>query len=213
MLASFSTSAFFTAWLSGTATGLGLFFVVGAQSAYIIKQGIMRAHLPSILAVCALTDFVMIFASVLGLQVLIAWLPGLTEFVRWGGVAFLAWYGLRSGLRAWRVPAQAQDAGGRVRYSRGAAIAGALAFTILNPHFWLDIVVVGSLAQSFSEARLAYAFGAMTASLVWLAALGFGTHLLAPLLANPRAARVIDGTIAVVMLALAFSLATRPMLA
>jgi len=211
MLASFSSSTFFTAWLSGTATGLGLFFVVGAQSAYIIKQGIMRAHLRSILAVCAVTDFVMIFASVLGLQVLIAWLPGLTEFVRWGGVGFLAWYGARSGLRALRAPVESDGAAVRVRYSRGAAIAGALAFTILNPHFWLDIVVVGSLAQTFSEARLAYAFGAMTASLIWLAALGFGTHLLAPMLSNPRAMRIMDGVIAGVMLVLAISLATRPL--
>ena len=203
-----TSSASVAAWLSGTATGLGLFMVVGAQSAYIIKQGVMRAHLGSILAVCAATDLVMIFCSVLGLQALITWMPGLTEIIRWGGVVFLAWYGLRSGLRAWR-PAADKGESGTTHYGRGAAIAGAFGFTLLNPHFWLDIVVVGSLAQSFTDARYAFALGATTASLVWLALLGCGARLLAPLFRNPRAWRLLDAVIAIVMWTLAISLSVR----
>lgn len=211
MFATFASSSLFSAWLSGTATGLGMFVVVGAQSAFILKQGLMRAHLFSILAVCAITDFLMIFASVLGLQALLAWLPGLTEVIRWVGVAFLSWYGLQSALRAWRAGSQGNGAHAHACHTRRAAIAGALAFTLLNPHFWLDMVVVGSLAQAFSDARLGFALGATTASVVWLAALGYGSRLLSPLFANPRAWRVLDSCVAVIMLVLAAFLAARPL--
>ena len=208
MFASLSPSLLFTAWLSGVGTGLGLFMVVGAQGAFIIKQGLMRAHLSTVIAVCALTDMVMIVGSVLGLQLLVAWAPGLTEYIRWGGVAFLAWYGLRSALRAWR-GAEGVSPGSAVRYERGAAIAGALAFTLINPHFWLDIVMVGSIAQTFTDARMLYALGAISASLVWLMVLACGARLLAPWFEHPRAWRILDGIIAVVMLCLASSLAQR----
>lgn len=208
MFATLTSSSLLSAWLSGTATGLGLFMVVGAQSAYIIKQGIMRAHLGSILAVCAATDLVMIFCSVLGLQALVTWMPGLTEIIRWSGVVFLGWYGLRSGLRAWR-PAAGKGEIGKTHYGRGAAIVGAFGFTLLNPHFWLDIMVVGSLAQSFTDARYAFALGATTASLLWLGLLGCGARLLAPVFSNPRAWRLLDGVIAVVMWTLAITLSMR----
>lgn len=209
MFATLSPSLMFTAWLSGVGTGLGLFMVVGAQSAFIIKQGLMRAHLGTVLMVCALTDIVMIVGSVLGLQALVAWAPGLTAYIRWAGVAFLVWYGLRSGLRAWRGTAGV-SAGSTVRHERGAAIAGALAFTLVNPHFWLDIVLVGSIAQTFTDARMLYALGAISASLLWLTLLACGARLLAPWFEQPRAWRILDGIIAVVMVILAFSLIQRP---
>jgi len=208
MFATLSPSIMFTAWLSGVGTGLGLFMVVGAQSAFIIKQGLMRAHLFTVLAVCALTDIVMIVGSVLGLQALLAIAPGLTEYIRWGGVAFLAWYGFRSGLRAWRGTAGVSPAS-TVRHERGAAIAGALAFTLINPHFWLDIVMVGSIAQTFSDARMLYALGAISASLLWLTLLACGARLLAPWFERPSAWRILDGVIAAVMICLAVSLALR----
>jgi len=208
MLATFTPSLLLSAWFSGIATGLGLFMVVGAQSAFILKQGVMRTHLMPVLAVCAVTDFIMIFASVMVLQALVAWLPGLTSFIRWAGVLFLLWYGLQSARRAiWPQPA-GKDAA-QVRPGRGAAIAGALGFTLLNPHFWLDIVVVGSIAQSFTDARLAFAFGAATASAVWLSVLGLGSRLLAPLFTRPGAWRLLDAGVACVMLALAVGLSVR----
>jgi L-lysine exporter family protein LysE/ArgO len=209
MLATLSPSLMLTAWLSGVGTGLGLFMVVGAQSAFIIKQGLMRAHVRTVVAVCALTDVVMIISSVLGLQALLSWAPGLTEYIRWAGVAFLAWYGLRSGVRAWHVSTSAAP-GSTVRHERGAAIVGALAFTLVNPHFWLDIVMVGSIAQTFTDARMLYALGAISASLLWLTLLACGARLLAPWFEQPRAWRILDGIIAVVMLGLAFTLALRP---
>ncbi|AZY47861.1 LysE/ArgO family amino acid transporter [Bordetella avium] len=204
-----TSPAFFTAWVSGTATGMGLFAVVGAQSAFILRQGLMRAHLLTVLATCALIDAVFIFGSVLGLQTLLTWLPGLTTAILWFGVTFLVWYGLQSARRAWR--------GGSLAHcreaapSRRAALLGALGFSLLNPHFWLDMVVVGSLANGFSDARLAFAAGALTASLIWLAVLGLGSRLFAPLFSDARAWRVLDGLIALVMLGLAWSLAAGSM--
>ncbi|MCD0503586.1 LysE/ArgO family amino acid transporter [Bordetella petrii] len=177
-LASFP--ALFTAWASGTATGLGLFAVVGAQSAFILRQGLMRAHLLSVLVLCAAIDAVFIFASVWGLQAVAEWFPWLTQAILWFGVAFLGWY---------------------------AALLAATGFTLLNPHFWLDMMVVGSLAHGFDQARLAFAAGALTASIVWLAVLGIGSRLFAPWFEDARAWRVLDGAIALVMAALAAKLA------
>jgi len=206
MLFSLPLPALFSAWLSGTATGLGLFAVVGAQSAYILRQGLMRAHLLSILAVCALIDALFIFGSVTGLQALTRWFPGLTHAVLWFGVAFLAWYALQSARRALRKGGGLEAARQAVP-SRGAALLGAIGFTLLNPHFWLDMMVVGSLAHGFDDARLAFATGALTASVLWLAVLGIGSRLCAPLFSDPRAWRVLDGMIAVVMAGLAVRLA------
>lgn len=205
MMFTLSSPAFFTAWSSGAATGLGLFAVVGAQSAFILRQGLMRAHLLSILAMCAAIDAVFIFSSVWGLQQLTEWFPSLTQVVLWFGVAFLGWYAIQSARRAWR--------GGNLAAcraaipSRGAALLGAVGFSLLNPHFWLDMMVVGSLAHSFDDARMAYATGVLSASLMWLAVLGVGSRLFAPLFSDPRAWRVLDALIALVMGALAVSLA------
>ncbi len=208
MFVTLTSPMLFSAWFSGMATGLGLFMVVGAQSAFILKQGVMRTHLLTVLAVCMLTDFVMIFGSVLVLQALVTWLPGLTSFVRWSGVIFLLWYGLKSARRAWS-PAGAQASAPHMRTGRVAAIAGALGFTLLNPHFWLDIVMVGSIAQTHSDARMAFAFGAATASAIWLSALGLGARLLAPLFNRPGAWRVMDAGVACIMLALALALSVK----
>lgn len=195
-----------SAWASGIATGLGLFAVVGAQSAFILRQGLMRAHLLSILALCALIDALFIFGSVLGLQAIMDWAPWLTGAVLWFGVAFLSWYAIQSARRAWQAPSSVQHARQGLS-SRRAALLGALGFSLLNPHFWLDMMVVGSLAQNFNEARLAFAAGTLTASLMWLLVLGAGSRALAPLFSDPRAWRVLDGLIAIVMAALACLLA------
>jgi len=208
MFAAFSPTVLFSAWFSGMATGLGLFMVVGAQSAFILKQGVMRQHLAPVLLVCMLTDLLMIFGSVLVLQTVVAAVPGLTTYIRWGGVAFLLWYGLNSAVRVWRPATSAAQTQGRLD-GRLTAIAGALGFTLLNPHFWLDIVIVGSIAQTFSDARLAFAFGAATASAIWLLTLGLGARLLSPFFARPAAWRVMDAIVAGVMLTLAVALSMK----
>lgn len=201
-----SHSSLFSAWASGIATGMGLFAVVGAQSAFILRQGLMRAHLTSVLLICALIDAVFILASVWGLQAVTARLPGLSQAILWFGVSFLLWYAFQSARRA------LTHTGGLVAAqqavpSRRGALLGAAGFSLLNPHFWLDMMVVGSLADRFEEARMGFAVGALTASIVWLAILGTGSCLFAPLFSNPRAWRVLDGIIAVIMVCLALGLA------
>lgn len=205
-----TSPAVLTAWVSGTATGLGLFAVVGAQSAFILRQGLVRAHLFSILAICALLDAICIFAGVLGLQAVVNGFPWLTHAVLWFGVAFLTGYGLRSAMRAIRAQSGLTVAR-TVVPSRTAALLAATGFTLLNPHFWLDIMVLGSLAHGFDEARLAFAAGALTASVLWLTVLGIGSRVFAPYFSNPNAWRILDGMIAIIMMALAARLAFNAM--
>lgn len=201
-----TSSSFFSAWASGAATGLGLFAVVGAQSAFILRQGLMRLHLPAILLICGLIDMVFIFASIWGLQAMVEWFPWLTSFVLWFGVAFLLWYACQSARRALRTDSQLVVAQQAVP-TRRAALLAAVGFSVLNPHFWLDMVIVGSLAHGFADARYGFAAGAFTASIIWLLALGTGARLLAPLFSSPRAWRVLDGLIAIIMAGLAIGLA------
>jgi len=207
VFASLPHSSHLLAWSSGTATGLGLFAVVGAQSAFILRQGMMRAHVGWVIVSCALIDVLFIVASVTSLQTLTHYVPSLTQYVLWLGVVFLIWYALQSARRAWR-PGTGLAPANQTAQSRQAAMVGAVAFSLLNPHFWLDMVVIGSLANGFQQARLAFASGAITASVLWLIVLGCGATLLAPLLQSTRAWRVLDASIAVIMLALAARLGT-----
>lgn len=198
----------FSAWLSGLVTGLGLFAAVGAQSAFILRQGLMRAHVISVLMVCALADAILIFASVLSLRALTGALPWLMSAVAWCGVVFLTVYAIRAAHRALRARSALVPADSVAR-SRKGAVLGALAFTLLNPHFWIDMALVGSLAHGFGTASLEYASGAICASVLWLLALGTGARLLAPVFRDARAWRLLDGSVAVVMAGMALRLALR----
>ena len=196
------------AWFSGAATGIGLFAVVGAQSAFILRQGILRQHVIPVIATCAAIDATFIFASVNGLKTLTHALPWLTTALLWGGVSFLMWYALQSARRA-------ISGGGGLKVedgdggSRNAAMLAAAGFSLINPHFWLDMLVIGSIADNFGQARLSFATGVVTASWVWLTVQGLGARLLAPLFRKPGTWRVLDGVIAVVLGVLAVTLAVR----
>ncbi|MCL7713271.1 LysE/ArgO family amino acid transporter [Stenotrophomonas mori] len=197
-----------SAWLSGAGTGIGLFAVVGAQSAFILRQGILRQHVIPVIATCFAIDAAFIFASVAGLRTLTEQLPWLTTGLLWGGIAFLGWYALQSARRA------VAGGGGMhlddsAESSRRAAMLAAAGFSVVNPHFWLDMVVVGSIADNFGHARTAFAAGVVTASALWLTAQGLGARLLAPLFDKPGTWRVLDGTIAVILSVLALTLALR----
>jgi L-lysine exporter family protein LysE/ArgO len=194
------------AWLSGAATGIGLFAVVGAQSAFILRQGIARNHILAIIATCAVIDAAFIFASVAGLRRLTDALPWLTGALLWGGVAFLLWYALQSARRAIAGTGglQVDETQGN---SRKAMMLAAAGFSVINPHFWLDMVVIGSIADNFGAARMNFAAGVATASLIWLIAQGLGARALAPLFTKPRTWRVLDGSIAVILCVLALGLA------
>ncbi len=208
MFSVISAQAAGSAWLSGAGIGIGLFAIVGAQSAFILRQGILRQHVIAIVATCFAIDATFILASVAGLRQLTAQLPWLTTVLLWGGVAFLTWYAAQSARRA------VAGGGGMKLDDNGeqslrAALMAAAGFSIINPHFWLDMMVIGSIADNFGESRMAFAIGVVTASGVWLTVQGLGARMLAPLFTKPSTWRILDGTIAVILSVLALTLAIR----
>ncbi len=193
--------------LDGLLTGLSLIVAIGAQNAFLLRQGLRRVRVGAIVAVCTLSDFVLIVAGVSGIGAVVRHAAWALVLVRCIGVAFLAWYGLTSAWRARRRSAlTAAPDGAR---SRGAAVRQALAFTWLNPHVYLDtVVLLGSVANAHGPSgRWWFAIGAGTASALWFTGLGFGARLLAPLLATARAWQFLDLLIGVTMVLLALKLA------
>ncbi|ALE73166.1 amino acid transporter [Pseudonocardia sp. EC080610-09] len=191
----------------GFGTGLSLIAAIGAQNAFVLRQGLRREHVPAVVVFCVLADLVLVTAAVAGVGLALSGVPGLAEVVRWGGVVYLVAYGLLAARRAVRPGTLTADARGGAR--RLAPVLGsAAALTFLNPHMLLDLLVLGSLAAAHGDdGRWAFAAGVMAASLTWFAGLGFGAARLAGLFARPVAWRVLDGVVATVMLGLAAGLA------
>lgn len=191
---------------TGLLTGAALIIAIGAQNAYVLRQGIKREHVLPIVVICALSDALLICAGVAGMGALVTAAPTLVTAVRWVGAAFLVGYGLLAARRALR-PGRLVGAGAAGGVSRRTAIATVLAFTWLNPHVYLDtLVFVGSVATTHGAQRWWFGAGAAAASVLWFAGLGYGARLLAPLFARPRAWQILDGVIAVVMVALGAAL-------
>lgn len=195
--------------LDGLFTGLSLIVAIGAQNAYVLRAGLRADHVGPVVAVCMLSDFILITAGVAGIGAIVARAGWALLAVRWFGVAFLAWYGLSSAWRARRPSALAAAAGDRRAAGRAAALRKTLALTWLNPHVYLDTVaLLGSVANAHgSPGRWWFAAGACLASALWFTALGFGARFAAGLLATPRAWQVLDLLIAVTMLIIAARLA------
>ena len=192
--------------LSGFALGASLIIAIGAQNAFILRQGLIRSHVFVLCLICALSDALLITAGVAGLGTIIAQSPVLITVVTLGGAAFLASYAVMAFRRAWR-PA-AMVAGAPEGLGLKAAVLACLAFTFLNPHVYLDtVVLLGSLSAAFEgRERFAYGAGAALSSFVWFFGLGYGARLLAPLFAKPAAWRVLDVLIGLVMSLLAIGL-------
>jgi L-lysine exporter family protein LysE/ArgO len=194
--------------VAGLLTGLSLIIAIGAQNAYVLRQGLARAHVRPIVVICTLSDFALIIAGVAGLGTVVHYAAWALQVVRWLGVAFLTWYGLTSAWRA-RHPKALTAAPGTAAVSRRATVNRALALTWLNPHVYLDtVLLLGSVASTHGPSgRWWFAAGACLGSALWFSALGFGSRLLAPLLASPRAWQVLDLLIAGTMLLIAVELA------
>ncbi|MEO3931779.1 LysE/ArgO family amino acid transporter [Micrococcaceae bacterium Sec7.4] len=195
--------------VSGLASGLSLIVAIGAQNAFVLRQGVQRSHVVLVVAVCALSDLVLIVLGVSGVGVLIERAPAVLEVVRWAGAAFLLAYGAMAALRAVRgTQASLPDAGQKGTWA--AALGTCLALTWLNPHVYLDtVLLLGSLAGTHGpDGRWWFAAGAGFGSIVWFAALGAGARFLAPVFARPGSWRVLDGGIALVMVTLAVMLVT-----
>jgi L-lysine exporter family protein LysE/ArgO len=194
---------------TGAALGLGLIVAIGAQNAFVLRQGLRREHVGPVVALCALCDAVLMTAGVAGLATLLGTRPGLAWWLTAGGVVFLSAYSLRALWRAAH-PATLIAAAEQPGVSVGQALAQAAAFTLLNPHVYLDtVVLVGSVGAQQGDARWWFAAGASASSLLWFSALGFGARWLAPMFARPRAWQALDALIGLTMAVLAGLLAMR----
>lgn len=198
-----------TFFLRGFATSAALIVAIGAQNAFVLRQGLARSHVLPVVLVCALSDALLITLGVAGLGRWVQEHPSLLALTRWGGAAFLLAYAALAARRALAPHTLALQ--GAAEGDLRAALLACLAFTYLNPHCWLDtVVLLGSIAaQQPEDARASFGAGAVTASGVWFFALGYGARLLAPLFARPLAWRMLDATIAVVMMAIAAGLILR----
>lgn len=196
-----------TAFLQGWLMTAGLIVAIGAQNALVLRQGLMRAHVVPVVLVCTLSDWLLIALGVFGLGAAIQSSPLLLQLFRFGGAAFLIAYGARSALKAWRGDAALSQASGRGA-GLAATLTTTLAMTYLNPHVYLDTVVLlgGVGAQHGADGRIAFAAGAGLASLMWFVTLGFGAVAASRWLARPAAWRAIDGLVAVVMFGVAAQL-------
>jgi L-lysine exporter family protein LysE/ArgO len=191
---------------SGFGLGLALIVAIGAQNAFVLRQGLRGEHVVGVVAVCAVSDLVLIAAGVAGTGALLDRAPEAVTVVRWAGAAFLAAYGALAARRASR-PGAALRAQAAERTPLPTALLTAAALTWLNPHVYLDtVVLLGAVAAAQGELRWTFGAGAAVASVLWFSALGAGARLLRPAFARPSAWRVLDGLIAVVMLVLAVGL-------
>jgi L-lysine exporter family protein LysE/ArgO len=194
----------FSSALAGFVASVALIAAIGAQNAFVLRQGLRREHVLAVVAVCATSDALLIGAGIGGLGALIADRPAALAAIKWGGAAFLLGYAILAVRRAVRpgtlTPADRPPA------SLRATVLACLAFTYLNPHVYLDtVLLLGAVAQQH-RSQWAFGAGAVLASAVWFTALGVGARRLAPVLARPAAWRVLDGLIAALMAAIAVSL-------
>ncbi|MGJ7609005.1 LysE/ArgO family amino acid transporter [Variovorax sp. LT1R20] len=199
-----------TAFLNGFLMSLVLIVAIGAQNAYVLRQGLRREHVGAVVLFCAVGDAVLVGAGVAGMAQALQGRPTLATALAGLGAAFLCAYGLRALWRS-RQPGALQTTAQGVSLSRAAVVAQAAGFTLLNPHVYLDtVLLVGSAgAQYAGSLKVWFVVGASMASALWFTVLGFGARLLAPVFARPRAWQMLDALIGGTMLVLAAMLARR----
>ncbi|MEO6277162.1 LysE/ArgO family amino acid transporter [Roseateles sp.] len=209
--AALATSPAPAAFAQGWAMGAGLILAIGAQNALVLRQGLKREHVGAVVAVCTLSDWLLIALGVFGLGAQIQGSPQLLEVFRFGGAAFLLGYALLAARRAWRPVAGLQASGPAA--SLGATLSAAFALTYLNPHVYLDtVVLLGGLgARQPPTLRAAFMAGACVASAMWFSLLGFGAAAAAPRLQNANTWRAIDALVALLMAGLGLQLLLQPL--
>ncbi|HYD30131.1 MAG TPA: LysE/ArgO family amino acid transporter, partial [Azospirillaceae bacterium] len=187
--------------------GASLIIAIGAQNAFVLRHGLVRRHVPAIVLFCVISDATLIAVGAAGFGSVVAATPWLLQAIGFGGAAFLLWYGLRAFASAFH-PGALDGRGEAAQESFGRVMAIIAALTLLNPHVYLDtVMLLGGIAGRYpAEERIGFAGGAMAASAVWFVALGFGARLLAPVFSRPAAWRMLDVVIGVVMTALALML-------
>jgi L-lysine exporter family protein LysE/ArgO len=195
---------FGSAFTTGFALSATLIIAIGAQNAFVLRQGIRREHVAPIVAFCAIADLLLIGVGVAGLASILGDSPTLVAILTIAGSAFLVWYGVRA-LRRALLPQALRAAAGNEPLSLASAMGQAAGFTLLNPHVYLDtVLLMGSIGtRQPPDLRIWFVGGAACASGVWFTTLGFGARLLAPIFARPRAWQVLDTLVGLTMLFLA----------
>ena len=196
--------------LAGLLTGLSLIIAIGAQNAYVLRMGLSRQHVGLIVAICAASDIVLIILGIAGIGSVIRSAPSALQVLRWVGVVYLSLFALRSFWRALRpevlLPSEAQ------RPTTKAVVSTTLAFTFLNPHVYLDtVLLLGSIGNQYGHGRWLFALGASMSSLVWFSGLGYGARFASRLMSRPMTWRALDCSIGVVMLLIALKPTLTPL--
>ncbi|GAA1487551.1 LysE/ArgO family amino acid transporter [Brachybacterium sacelli] len=196
--------------LHGFAASLALIIAIGSQNVFVLRQGLRRQHVLAVVTVCILSDVVLIAAGAGGVGLLVRDAPGLVTAARWGGAAFLLVYAASAARRALRPDGDGLEPSAPESARGGGVwpvVLTALALTWLNPHVYLDtVLLLGSIAATHGQQSPSFALGAIAASASWFLALGFGARGLGRFLRSPRAWRVLDGGIAVTMIVIAILL-------
>lgn len=194
-------------FLTGMLTGLSLIIAIGAQNSYILRLGLQRNNVGIAVFLCAFSDAALILAGTAGIGLIVQNANTALEIFKWLGVAYLVGFGLFSLRRATK-PAELLPSSNGALSSKKTVIAATLAFTFLNPHVYLDtVVLLGTLANQFGSDRWIFAIGASLGSIIWFSFLGFGAKKAAPLMSKPMTWRILDVLIAIVMFLIAASLA------
>lgn len=192
--------------MTGMATGLSLIIAIGAQNAFVIRQGLLRQHVLPVVIICALSDALLILLGTGGLGAIVQERPLLLEWIRWFGVAYLVWFGLRSARSAFQV--RSLEPAAETVSSLRKAILTCLGFTFLNPHVYLDtVILIGSVANQFEEERWLFATGASIASIIWFVSIGFGARAASKFMSRPVFWKILDLAITFIMFAIAVTLA------
>jgi len=194
------------AYFSGFSLGLSLILAIGAQNAFVLKQGLKQQHVFLVCAICAFSDSILISIGVSGFGVLVKEYPTIEQISRYAGAAFLLGYGMKSFYSAFTVEHHLESEGDATTSATKIAMI-CLAFTWLNPHVYLDtVVLLGSISTQFPESLFAFAIGAISASFVFFFSLGYGARILIPLFKKDIAWKYLEGFVGILMLSLAASL-------
>jgi len=194
------------ALIPGFLTGLSLIVAIGAQNAFVIRQGLLRSHVLLVVIVCSVSDALLIILGTGGLGKVVQSNPDLLTFIRWFGVVYLTWFGIKSLRSAFKE--NQLLATGQAEISWKRILTTVLALTYLNPHVYLDTVIfVGSIANQFEGDKWFFALGASIASVIWFSTIGFGARAASHFMSKPIFWRILDISIALIMFSIALTLA------
>ena len=192
--------------IPGLLAGLSLIIAIGAQNAFVIRQGLTKKFVLLTVLICAISDALLIALGASGLGALIKSNKNILEFVRWFGVAYLLWFAFKSAKSA--LKKEVLNSAGEASADRKSVILTVLALTFLNPHVYLDtVILLGSISNQFGSDKWFFVLGAMLASFIWFTAIGFGAKSASKFMSRPIFWKILDSIIAAIMLSIAAFLA------